>query len=216
MTREIPPWMSHLRRDRRGLPVPYINLWGPANDVDKLSIRHDRNVGRPAVFMDDEGFDTPDFTSQNMQRQRECWTQGLCQVCARPVPWSRRWLVIAAMSVETITLHGRDIPVVTEPWLCQRCADFAITTCPDLIRRRRDERLTLIPVTSKREVALTNSIGWIEGPLEEKSKRIQPTMWVKAYLLHIQLIQGDQHHQVIAPSPERLQELARHVTLGLM
>ena len=26
---DIPPWLSHLRTDRRGLPVPWVNRWGP-------------------------------------------------------------------------------------------------------------------------------------------------------------------------------------------
>lgn len=176
------PWLNHLRRDRRGLPVPYINLWGPET-TDRLAIRHDENVRGPAVFLDDDDETVPDFTRQNMQRQRECVTQGLCQVCRRFVPWSRRVLVIAALSCEQIVLEGRRTTVVTEPWLCRRCAEFAVTVCPALIRRRRDEDLRIIEVPGPRQFRIVISRGWIDGPLEEQSRQDPPAIWAKILLL---------------------------------
>lgn len=181
--RQIPPWLLHLRVDRRGLPVPYVNRWG-AEDVDRLSVGFDHHICQRAVFLDDSTQAVPDFTAQNMQRQRECWVRGLCQVCGRPVPWSRRYLVVADMSVDRIELRGRIVPVVFEPWLDERCATFALGQCPALIRRTRAERLTLVPVTSARQVRLTCSQGWVDGPLEAETRHRPVAMWVKAQLLH--------------------------------
>lgn len=184
MTRTIPQHMQHLRRDRRGLPVPYINQWG-AESVERYRLDYDTNVARLAVWLDDDPNGDPDFTRQHMGRQRECATQGLCQVCRAHVPWSRRFLAVAAMSVERITVPGvsRDeVAVITEPWLCQRCAEFAATTCPDLIRRTRDESLSIVAITSKTQVRLVVSTGYIDGPLEAWSRRMQPAMWVKVHV----------------------------------
>ena len=184
--RDVPPWLTHLRRDRRGIPVPTINTWGHESDVTRWRIAHDSHVGRPGVYFDDDPDAPPDFTHQNPGRQREAVLDGRCQVCWRDVPWSRRRLVIADLSVSWIDLPaapGRQVPVVTEPWLCERCATFAVRVCPALIRRTRDEHLTVVEVTSRRDVEIVISHGWIEGPLEEESRRVQPAMWVKILLL---------------------------------
>jgi hypothetical protein len=186
MSASVPAHLSHLRTDRRGLPVPYINMWG-VEDEERMSIRFDHWVGGPAIFMDDSEQETPDFTRQNMQRQRECMIRGLCQVCGRPVPWSRRFLVVAALSVETITLEGRKVPVVTEPWLDDWCADFAISKCPALIRHTREEELGLVSVTARRDTLTVMSRGWVEGPLEVESRRLQPAMWAKLILTRYEL-----------------------------
>jgi hypothetical protein len=181
-TRTVPGWLSHLRTDRRGLPVPYINQWGLEEDLARVSIRHDRHIGGPGLHYDDIGLTVPDFTKQNWQRQRECMLGGRCQVCHRPVPWSRRFLVLAAMSVDQVRMGNRTYGVVTEPWLDDRCARYAMEVCPALIRRTREEQLTLVPITSKWQGQLLTSVGWVEGPLEVESKRVQPAMWVKFYL----------------------------------
>ncbi len=183
----VPEWLQHLRTDRRGLPVPYVNRWGLVDDPALLSIEYDMHVRGPGVFYDDRAETEPDFTRQHVARQRECMSAGLCQVCAHPVPWSRRFLVVAGLSVERIHLAGREVAVVTEPWLCERCAHFATSTCPALIRRTRDEDLTLIPITSKRDVQMIASRGWVEGPLEEHSREVQPAMWVKLALTGVRL-----------------------------
>lgn len=180
---DAPPadWLSHLRTDRRGLPVPYVNVWG---DEASLPVRleYDVNVRARAVFTDDAGQSVPDFTRQCMQRQRECMVQGLCQVCARPVPWSSRFLVVSSISVEQIELKGGRAPVVIEPWLCARCAHIATRRCPALIRRTTADDLHLIPVTSKRQVKLISSVGWVEGALEQETKADPPVMWLKLAL----------------------------------
>ena len=178
----IPSYLIHLRTDRRGVPVPFVNLWG-VEDTAHLTVRYDHHVQDRAVFLDDADQDVPDFTRQNMQRQREAMASGLCQVCGRPVPWSRRHLVIADMTVERVELYGRMVPVIHEPWLDKRCATFALRHCPALIRRTRDEALTLVPVTSRRQVRLVVSHGWVDGHLEAETRARPVAMWVKALLL---------------------------------
>lgn len=183
MTRpSFDPWLSHLRRDRRGLPVPVVNRWGPES-TDRLYVDYDRWTNSRAVFLDDSEETEPDFTAQNMGRQRHCMAGGLCQVCGRPVPWSRRNLVIAPTSVEWVPLGGRQVPVVFEPWLDDRCAEIATSWCPALIRRRHEEQLTVLPVRSEREAQLVVSTGWVEGPLEAETRAAPVAMWVKVALL---------------------------------
>lgn len=174
----IPKHLQGLRTDRRGLPVPYVNRWGPER-VESLSLREDPHVRALAVFCDDADETEPDFTAQNMQRQRECMMRGLCQVCARAVPWSARNLVVAPLSVEQIWIGGRRALAVTEPWLCGTCAVFAVRVCPALIRRRREEQLQVVRVHLG-DVTLIRSVGYVDGPLERESRRLKPTMWVKA------------------------------------
>lgn len=186
------PWLAHLRRDRRGLPVPYVNRWGPEDTGARLTVAHCRYAGQPAVFLDDSAETVPDFTRQNMGRQRQCMAGGLCQVCARPVPWSRRNLVIAPNSVEWVEVDGvrGEVPVVFEPWLDDRCAEIATRWCPALIRRSREEQLEVVPVRSPRDVQLVVSTGWIEGPLEEQTRSNHVAMWIKAALLRHQILRA--------------------------
>lgn len=185
MKPDFEPWLGHLRRDRRGLPVPYVNRWGP-EDTARMEIRHDPHAQGRAVFLDDSAETEPDFTRQNMGRQRECMALGLCQVCARPVPWSRRNLVVAALSVEWVYLpeYRAEVPVVFEPWLDDRCAEIAVSWCPALIRRQRSEELTVIKIRSRRDVALVASRGWVEGHLAEETQADQAVIWLKLAVLN--------------------------------
>lgn len=189
---EIPTRLSHLRTDRRGIPVPWINRWGD-EDPARYEIRYDPAVRGPALFLPDDETGAPDFLHQNHERQRLAMVEGLCQVCARPVPWSRRFLVVSGISAETIHVRGRGtIVVITEPWLDEFCATFAMRKCPGLIRRRTADDLHLIPVTSRRGVELVVSRGWVDGPLEAESRRVQPAMWVKAHVRSTQIIIGQE------------------------
>jgi hypothetical protein len=63
--------------------------------------------------------------------------------------------------------------------MCKPCADFAIETCPALIRRRRDDDLILCRPTNFR---FGYSSGWIEGPLEQRSQRELPAMWAELHV----------------------------------
>jgi hypothetical protein len=167
--------------------VPWVNLWG-SEDVSRLHIDHDPYVGGPGVFLDDSRETEPDFTRQHMGRQRESVIAGRCQVCRRRVPWSRRLLVLAALSVERVSIEGCLVPVVAEPWLCPACARFATTRCPALVRRTRDEALTLVTVRAPSECQIVISSGWIEGPLEARSREVQPAMWAKIVLLKTEIL----------------------------
>jgi len=167
--------------------VPYVNLWGE-EDLTRVRIAYDRHTDSEALFLDDDDQEIPDFTRQNMGRQRECMVDGLCQVCHRQVPWSRRFVVVSGMSVQPINVPKfGDVVVIHEPWLCQRCAQFAIEVCPALIRRSREDELKLIQVSSQMDVSIVVSRGWIEGPLEEETKRVQPAMWCKILLTRTRL-----------------------------
>ena len=161
--------------------MPFVNRWGP-EDVTRVRIAHDPHIGRVGVFHDDDPDGAPDFTRQNPGRQRQCMAGGLCQVCAHPVPWSRRFLVASAETLEIVEVAGVPTAVTFEPWLCGRCADFALRYCPALIRRTRTDRLTLIPVTSRRQAVMVAAVASLDGPLREESLRVLPTLTVKVGL----------------------------------
>lgn len=179
----VPEWLRHRPTDRRGIPVPYINMWGnEAELAARWRIAPDRHLGGElALFLDDDPDGAPDFTQQHMARQRECMVEGLCQVCARHVPWSRRWLVVADISTNNVRAHGATFAVVHEPWLCQRCALFAVEHCPALIRRRRADSLLLVPITRRGDVDVFVSRGFVDppAPCAAESRRIKPAMFVK-------------------------------------
>lgn len=194
-------WLAELPRDPRGLPIPWINRWG-AETAAAARVSWDRHIERPAVFHDDHG-DTVDFTRQNYGREREAMVTGLCQVCGRFTPWSRRNLVLSAHTVEQVDLGGgRIVPAVNEPWLDDRCAFIATTLCPALIRRAHDEDLNVVPVRSPREVELIVSVGALDfdaladkqaahpdhlARLRAAAQRGPLGMWVKAVLLNHQI-----------------------------
>lgn len=181
------PWLSHLRRDRRGLAVPYVNLWGEETP-DRIHVAHDPNVGQRAAFLDDADAEVPDFTRQNMGRQRRCMALGLCQVCERPVPWSRRNVVISGVSVEWVPVAGQIRPVIFEPWLDDRCAEIATRWCPALIRRHHGDDLTVLPVRQG-DVQLVVSTGWVEGQPDTRTDMV--AMWVKVALLRHNIVRGE-------------------------
>jgi hypothetical protein len=176
-------WFGHLRTDRRGIPVPWINLWGREDRVP-VSIEWDPNVQMRAVFMDDSNQDVPDFTRQHMGRQRAAMVRGWCQVCGRPVPWRRRFLIVSSLSASTVTIdgHGESV-VLAEPWLDERCATFAMQRCPALIRRIDTTDLRLIPVTSPEQVRLVVSRGHVDGFPDTRQHPV--AMWVKAVPLGV-------------------------------
>lgn len=156
-------WLGHLRRDRRGLPIPWVNRWG-GETIAATRVAYDAHVGRIAVFHDDHG-DIPDYTRQNMGRQRQAVMGGLCQVCGRPCPWSRRNLVVSSVSVNQVSIDnagGRRAVAVHEPWLDDRCAQIATGLCPALIRRAHDDDMHIVAVRSRREVDVIVSVGYLD------------------------------------------------------
>lgn len=158
------PWLDHLRRDRRGLPVPYINAWGP----ERIEVRPDPLVdGRMAAFHVDDYAAGPDFTKQATQRQRECMVKGLCQVCGLEVPWHARSLVVSSLSVDFRAIPGNPAAaVIHEPWLCMRCVRIATRWCPALIRRTDTTDLVVHPIRGPGDVIQTVAVGRVDGYAE--------------------------------------------------
>lgn len=95
--------------------------------------------------------------------------------------------MVSSVSVQTVEVEGRMVPVVTEPWLCPDCAGFATQVCPALIRRGRDEDLTVVEVTSPADCRIVLSRGWIEGRYEAATKANPVAMWAKILLLNVHL-----------------------------
>lgn len=171
---KAPEWLSHLRTDKRGRPVPVINRWGLKEKPELARVEYCWLVGGKAAFYDDSDETEPDFKTQNIGRQRSIVLWGNCQVCGRHVPWSRRFLVLSSVTVQRVTSPGprRGAITVQEPWLDQRCAEFATKYCPALIRRSDDEDLTLISVTSKTDCEILIGTGSIDGFPETRTEPV--------------------------------------------
>jgi hypothetical protein len=174
VARSEPLAFRHCLRDKHGRPVPYINIWSGEMPEETWRITHDTALNMPgiAVPVAKRGIGEPDFTRQAPDRQRECMLRQWCQICTTP---RAEWLVVSnSVGTRTITYKGAHRLVLTEPWMCKPCADFAIATCPALIRRRHDDDLMLCrPIRFQ----FGFSQGWIEGPLEAQSQREMPAMW---------------------------------------
>lgn len=177
---KVPDWLSHLRRDRYGRPIPTVNRWGKVEDQAKAFVQFDPAVGMDAAFYFDGDETEPDFTRQSMQRQRRCMVLGECQICGRQIPWARRHLVFSSVSTSTVQSPGpaQGRLVVEEPWLDRRCAEFAIDKCPELIRRGRGEDLDLVAVTDKRDVQQIVKTGAVDG---------HPQTWYRPVALWVAL-----------------------------
>lgn len=203
----VPRRMASLARDRRGLPVPYVNAWNPpgvdggkdrVDDQALWHVRRDRFVDMHALFRVDEDFAalgwTPDFLRQSPQRQRQVTVAGLCQVCALPVSWQHRYLVLSSMSLNAIdvvtnprTGRREQRLAVTEPWLCSTCGRVAVEHCPGLIRRSRDEDLHLVRV-DRRSCQIITSLGYADHLPETRTRHV--AMWSKI-ALHPDALPGD-------------------------
>lgn len=176
----IPSFLAHLERDRRGLPVPYVNAWGDLNGVDGWYLDADPYVGgRTAAFFRDDRAAGPNFLAQNPQRQREVSRLGRCQVCRRGVPWAERGLVYSSMSTQVVEIDRAAHVVISEPWLCPDCAVFAINVCPGLIRRKSADDLVLLTGFTEENCKSVLSEGAISGPLEAETRARPVAMWSK-------------------------------------
>lgn len=179
----VPEFLTHLRTDQRGVPVPYVNRWGEIAD-DRVGVETDRHVSKAAaVFLYDEGQQEPSFVHMSPQRQRECMARGLCQICARQVPWSRRFLVVTGHNVDNVLMNRVVTPSVNDPWVDERCAVWARDNCPELLRVPEGASIELVPITSKRQVQFSVYRGYADGPLEGVDQAIQPILWVQAGML---------------------------------
>lgn len=170
---DLPTWHD--------LPVPTISCWAGELPETTWSWRHDEHVDRQAWF-------TPDWTAgdgdavigrQNPQRQRRSAMLYRCQVCDAEIPERRAWLVVSARAtLQPVTVDGRrgKSLVVTEPWLCHPCAAFSISVCPGLIGRRRTDDLVMHRPNHWLNIMST---AYMDGPLAEEAKIVQPALWVK-------------------------------------
>jgi hypothetical protein len=180
---KIPAHLSNRPTDRRGLPVPYINIWGNVDKPGSWELRHDRNVHQRAAFYVDDMTAPPDFTKQSPQRQREIVVNGMCQVCARELGNGERWLALSPISVQTIEVRGiGPHAAISEPWLCADCCTFAVDTCPALIRRAHNEELIKVQLPADLPFSVTIGKGWIEGRWELATKREPCAMFARILL----------------------------------
>ncbi len=184
--RVIPDWMAHLYRDRRtGLPVPAINIWSDETDGKgelRPVVRHDPLVDGLAFFTEGRpGRGVPNFTRQHPARQRRSMIEGRCQVCDTSIRGDG-WLPVGPGIdvIDTVEKAPGRWLALTEPWLCDRCADYAGSHCPGLIRRRRGDRLEMLRASpGGPRLRLTVSRAWVEGRLEAYTRRVQPVLWAK-------------------------------------
>lgn len=202
MVMRIPEHLEHLKRDARGRPVPYINTWGPWEDVSRNFIKYDKSVATQhepeteaiAWHFRDDPAGEPDFAHRSPQRQRQCMVYRRCQVCTRPLDWGFTWLVISTASVEWMSLAGtQDVAVVVEPWLCPDCRDFATRHCPGLIRRRSAHDFTTVQIKHPDEIQLVVTRGAIEGPMAEATREHPVVLWSKVYVFNMDLVRRTRH-----------------------
>lgn len=120
--------------NHHGMPVPYVADWHTETQ-DRIAIGYDPFIGMPAVYFADtpggaiEGDNGPVFGRMNPSRQRECMVRQLCQVCHLP---NAPWLVLNRSSLQRITVKGRSMLGLIEPWVCEVCLPVAMTLCPHL------------------------------------------------------------------------------------
>lgn len=170
----VPEHLGHLRRDRRELPVPYVNAWGPEKE-ELLFIQHDIHVNHRAVFREEEPHAEPDFTRQDMGRQRRCIALGLCQVCGEDTGWPK--LAIVGVDQRKAIMGDAVWLMIGEPFLCPPCAEFALTACPALIRRRLASEVSLVIVDGQHQFTRDLSTGYVDGPLEAETRADPVAMW---------------------------------------
>lgn len=181
MTRRIPTHLEHLDT-WRGLPVPTINLrdHGDEPTPDRWHlVDHPYRPGVKAFAVDDVPGAPPNFKAKALQRQRAAVEEGRCQVCWLYLDWPDRRLAVHGGDLERPQVDDRRALVVTEPWLCPNCAEFARDTCPALIRANTKDQLFILEGLTPRTTRLVESRGWCDsfGP------DVLAAMWSKIELL---------------------------------
>lgn len=173
----VDKWLADLRRDDKGRPVPYINMWG-VPEGGGIYLKHDPLVNHMAVHYRDRG-SVPNFTLQSPQRQRACMIEGLCQVCERVLDWDDRCLILPNGAFNLVDLAGTPVPYTTEPWLCPYCFAIASTWCPELIRRRRGQEIRMITGLRPELCSTLLTFEWIPGKLEAITRANPPVSVIK-------------------------------------
>jgi hypothetical protein len=177
MKKAEPLTFRNLLRDRHDRPVPYVNIWSAEADESTWRLMPDVATNRPGLavppFLRGEG--DPDFKRQAPNRQRACMFRQLCQICTG----RGDWILVSSISTKFVFSEDEQHLVMTEPWLCRPCADYALSTCPGLLGHQRKESMELVRPTSWR---YGYSTGWVEGRLEEATKRVPCVMWGELYV----------------------------------
>lgn len=174
--RNLPTW--------RGLPVPYVAQW--SSEVEEsFVIRPDPLYqDREAVFFSAGAIGEGEAILGNMSmvRQRETLALGMCQVCRRRVAGGKGYLVQSANTSKVVPINNSPAMalVITEPWLCRRCLEFSLETCPGLIRRKREDDITILRPT---RWLIGCSSGWVEGEFEEHTKKHPCLMWGEIHVI---------------------------------
>lgn len=173
----IPAHLRH-RPTWRGLVVPHVNCWGAETDEHGWTLEFDPRVDGMAWFTAEPGPDPePNLARQNLQRQRQCAADGLCQVCARLLAQGPRWLLVANATAQLGGLGPHDVLadgklLVSEPWICRRCLPYVLATCPRMSRLAATEDLAVLKV--HRWKLLVS-----HGYHEDHGPDVLGAMWVK-------------------------------------
>lgn len=185
MAAVVPTFLEHLARDRRGIPVPWINLWRMPDTPEQWTVEFDLDLRCMAATAIEPGLTdggaVPDFKAQAPQRQRRAVLVGICQICGFPIGPQIPWLPIHPGSLQRVDVAGRGkVMVTTEPAVHHLCGLFAVDRCPALLRAHHDSAWTLHPMRDLTRYERIISRGWIEG---HEQHGTDVAMWVKLALL---------------------------------
>jgi hypothetical protein len=114
----------------RRLRVPHVASW---TDESTDVVRHCPMVGAPAAYTRGrQGRGEPRWGELHPERQRRAMYLLRCQVCDTQLIHEDANLV-----VWDGLQHDEDGHVVVlEPWLCDRCCQYALAVCPGLARQK--------------------------------------------------------------------------------
>lgn len=160
----MPDRVAALPRTRSGIPITYTVAWSSERDTVLRDDPDLRSIyGRPtlAIFAGGaQGEGTPKLDVVSTARARRAALKGLCQICARHLPgrpsppWSTepRWCGWFTKG-QTITIAGRQVPLIVDGWTCKPCLEYALRVCPALVARRAAGTLALLRIRRAELVA---------------------------------------------------------------
>jgi hypothetical protein len=118
-------------------------------------------VGCAAIGQPQRREGRPRFAEPHFCRQRRAMTQGLCDLCGRPLKRTDRKISLSGAWTETAAVAGGTRLLQVEPMLHQTCAVICLGQhptlkgCPHLIRKLGEGRLTVRQVTRWRTQYVT-------------------------------------------------------------
>jgi hypothetical protein len=121
--RAIPDSMKDLPT-YHGLPIPYVAEWSSETEF-VVPPPVDLDYGMVAVTKGMYGYGEPLLGAMQPQRQRECMTERICQVCH------------TKLGNVVFMAGGNRLEWFTEPPCCLPCMRFAVQVCPGLVRGSR-------------------------------------------------------------------------------